>query len=226
MSSAGARPGADPTRSGSGRERQPARCGLQRLAELGQLGLVREAELESARADADVRSRQPSERRARAVVSAGSTGELAALGRARAPAQRAARSAARTDMPLRTIRRARRRRSSWSGTASTARACSSVSCPLDEREDVLGRSSSRSRFDTLGLERPTRSATRERQPELVEQRRVGAGLLDGREVLAGDILDEREERRVSVLGLPHDGGDRRQSGRPAARQRRSPAISS
>ena len=49
----------------------------------------------------------------------------------------------------------------------------------------------------------------ERELELVDQRRVGARLFDRRQVLAGDVLDESEQQRVAVVGVPHDRGDRR-----------------
>ena len=93
------------------------------------------------------------------TASSGST--LPAVRRfVRAPAQRAARSAALTDRPCLTMRRASFRRSSWSGTASTARACPSESSPRSTRPRTSsGRSSSRIRLDTDGFERPTRSAT-------------------------------------------------------------------
>ena len=80
---------------------------------------------------------------------------------------------------------------------------------LDEREDVLRQVEQPEPVRDTGLG-PAHSLghLRERQPELVEQRRVGTGLFDRREVLAGDVLDEREEERVSVLGLPHDSRNR------------------
>ena len=96
-------------------------------------------------------------------ASAGLTGEDL-RGLVRAPDQRAARSAARTDRPWRTIRLASRRRSSWSGTASTARACPSDRSPRSRRPRTSsGSSRSRRRFDTVGLARPTRSATSPRE---------------------------------------------------------------
>ena len=49
----------------------------------------------------------------------------------------------------------------------------------------------------------------ERERELVDERRVGARLLDRRQLLAGDVLDQREEERVPVVGLPHDRRHRR-----------------
>ena len=49
----------------------------------------------------------------------------------------------------------------------------------------------------------------EREPELVEQQRVGARLLDRRQILARDVLDEREQERVAVVGLADDRGHSR-----------------
>src|SRR6476646_2334406 len=45
----------------------------------------------------------------------------------------------------------------------------------------------------------------EREPELVQQDRVGACLLGRRELLAGHVLDEAEQQRFAVVGLAHDG---------------------
>ena len=134
---------------------------------------------------------------------------------AAAPAQRAARSAARTDSPCRTIWRASRRRPSWSGTASTARAWPSVSSPRSTmREHVVRK-----------LEQPDAVRDRrlraadplgdlaEREAELVDQHRVRARLLDRRELLARDVLDQR--RAAARRG-------RRRRGRPPERSARPP----
>src|SRR5262245_9862989 len=81
-----------------------------------------------------------------------------------APDQRASRSAARTERPLRTILRASRRRPSLSGTASTALAWPSVRSPRSTSARMSsGSSSSRSRFETAGFEPPTRSAISPRE---------------------------------------------------------------
>ena len=72
----------------------------------------------------------------------------------------AARSAARTVMPLLAIRRASRRRASSSGSERTARAWPSVMSPRASIQSTSsGSSSSRSRFETADFDRPTRSAT-------------------------------------------------------------------
>ncbi len=66
----------------------------------------------------------------------------------------------------------------------------------------------------------------EREAELVQKERVGARLFDRRQILARDVLDEAEQQRVAVVCLANE---RRNVSRPAsraARQRRSPAISS
>ena len=80
----------------------------------------------------------------------------------------------------------------------------------------------------------------ERELELVDQGRVGARLLDRREVLAGDVLDEAEQQRVAVVRVaarrpgssarpprgPHASGARRRSARsrPRAAGARRPAA--
>ena len=43
----------------------------------------------------------------------------------------------------------------------------------------------------------------ERQAELVEHGGEGARLLDGRQIFAGDVLDQAEQQRVAVVGLAH-----------------------
>ena len=74
-----------------------------------------------------------------------------------------------------------------------------------------GSSSSRTRFETAGFDLPTRSASvAERQTELVEHDREGARLLDRREILARDVLDEAEQQGVAVVGFADDGRHRLQ----------------
>jgi hypothetical protein len=51
----------------------------------------------------------------------------------------------------------------------------------------------------------------ERESELVHESGVGTGFLDRREILARDVLDEREEERVPVVALPYERGNRRES---------------
>ena len=82
-------------------------------------------------------------------------------------------------------------------------------------------------FEIAGFERPTRSAT---SPSVSSNSsistRVGARLLDRGEILARDVLDEADQERVAVVGLADHGRQRREPASRAARQRRSPAISS
>ena len=52
----------------------------------------------------------------------------------------------------------------------------------------------------------------ERELELVDERGVRTRLLDRRELLAGDVLDQGEKERVAVVGLAHERGQRRESG--------------
>ena len=66
----------------------------------------------------------------------------------------------------------------------------------------------------------------ERERELVDQDGVGTGLLDRRQLLAGDVLDEPEQERLAVVGRAHDGRERSRDPPPAppasaARRRRS-----
>ena len=111
---------------------------------------------------------------------------------------------------------------SWSGTASTARACPSRQlAALDHREHVVGqleqpepvRDGRLRTADALG-------DLAERELELVDEQRVAARLLDRREVLAGDVLDEAEQQRVAVVGLADHG----RHGRHARLARRPPAA--
>ena len=44
----------------------------------------------------------------------------------------------------------------------------------------------------------------ERKLELVDERRIGARLFDGREVLPRDVLDERQEERLAVVHVTHE----------------------
>jgi hypothetical protein len=67
--------------------------------------------------------------------------------------------------------------------------------------------------------RPARELA-ERELELVQQQRVGARLLDRRELLARDVLDQAEQQRVAVVGLAHE----RRHGRDAGLARRAPAA--
>ena len=99
-------------------------------------------------------------------------------------------------------------RASSSGSASTARAWPSVSSPRASIQSTSsGSSSSRSRFETPGFDRPDPLGhLAERELELVDERRVRARLLDGGKVLASDVLDEREEQRVAVVRLADEGG--------------------
>jgi hypothetical protein len=50
----------------------------------------------------------------------------------------------------------------------------------------------------------------EREPELVEDDRERTCFVDGREILAGDILDQSEQERFTVVGVTHNRGNRLQ----------------
>jgi hypothetical protein len=53
-----------------------------------------------------------------------------------------------------------------------------------------------------------RSHIAERQLELVHERRVRARLLDGGELLTGDVLHQPEEERIAILDVTDDRGKR------------------
>ena len=65
-----------------------------------------------------------------------------------------------------------------------------------------------------------------REAELLDQRGAGARLLDGVEVLAGHVLDQRDLERGRVVVVADHRRDDSSSASWAARQRRSPATSS
>ena len=64
------------------------------------------------------------------------------------------------------------------------------------------------------------------QPELVDERRAGAGGLDRVQVLPRHVLDQRKLEALALRGRAHDRGNPSRPASCAARQRRSPAISS
>jgi hypothetical protein len=59
-----------------------------------------------------------------------------------------------------------------------------------------------------------------RKLELVDERCVSTGLLDGGELFAGDVLDEPEEKGVAIRYVADDRGKRGNPSRP----RRAPAA--
>ena len=84
---------------------------------------------------------------------------------------------------------------------------------LDHREHVVGEVEQPHpvRDGRLRPADPLRDLA-EREPELVDQERAGPRLLDRGELLAGDVLDEREQERVAVVRLAHERRHRRQAG--------------
>ena len=172
------------------------------------------------------------------AASAGSTASSCAASSARPTSGRLARRRAPTCPARRSCGRAGGGRPG-PGTASTARAWPSESSPRSTIASTSsGSSSSRSLFEIAGFERPTRSDdVAERELELVHQQRVATRLLDRREILARDVLDQAEQQRVAVVGLadhgrhgrnarlraPRASGARRRSARsrPRARGRRT-----
>ena len=57
----------------------------------------------------------------------------------------------------------------------------------------------------------------ERELELVDERGIGARLLDRRELLAGDVLDEAEEKRVAIPDVPDERREALRPRQPAPR---------
>ena len=87
--------------------------------------------------------------------------------------------------------------------------------PLDHTEHVFGKLE---QPDPVGDGR-LRAAhaladLAQREPELVDQQRVGTCLLDRRELLPSDVLDDAEQERVAVVGLPNERRDGRRAGLP------------
>jgi hypothetical protein len=78
---------------------------------------------------------------------------------------------------------------------------------LDQLEDVVGELE-QAQAVRDGGPRPAdpRRDVAEREPELVEQHRVCACLLDRGQLLARHVLDEREQQRVAVVRLAHERG--------------------
>src|SRR5207249_721785 len=65
------------------------------------------------------------------------------------------------------------------------------------------------RHRRLGLADALRQLA-QREPELVQEQSVGPRLLDRRELLAGDVLDQAQQERVAVVGFAEEsrnGGD-------------------
>ena len=92
---------------------------------------------------------------------------------------------------------------------------------LDERERLVGQVEQAQEVRDRNAAAPDAQADRlPRQPELLDERGARARLLDGVEVLAGHVLDERGLERLGVVAGAHDGGDRLELGEP----RRAPAA--
>ena len=60
-------------------------------------------------------------------------------------------------------------------------------------------------METAGFDAPTRSAmSPSERLELVDEQREGARLLDRRQLLARDVLDEPEQQRVAIGCIPNE----------------------
>ena len=135
-------------------------------------------------------------------------------------ASRARASVSRTVQPSSAAARASRRRSAWSGAISSARPWPSVSAALDEhaRAPRPGGRAGACRFETATRRAADAAADLlAGEPELVDEQRAGAGLLDRVEVLAGHVLDQRELERLAVLVRRDDRGHARPGPRAARR---------
>ena len=81
-------------------------------------------------------------------------------------------------------------------------------------------------FATVDRARPTRLAMRSwREAELVDQPAEAASRLDRIEVLALEVLHERDLEPSLLVELANDRRDPLEAGGRAARSRRSPATS-
>ena len=120
---------------------------------------------------------------------------------------------------------------SWnarSGVPSSARAWPAESWPSATSLWILGGSwNSRSVLDTAdaALADPTGQIL-VGEAEVLDELLVGRRLLERVQVLAVQVLDQGLLERGGVLDRPHDRGTVCRPARLAARQRRSPAISS
>ena len=121
-----------------------------------------------------------------------------------------------------------RRRTSLPFAIRIARPWPSLSSPSASSSSTSsGRSSRRIRFEIAGRVRPRRRGELLlREPELLDQRRAGAGLVDRVQVLAGDVLDQRRLHPLRRVLVADHRRDVSSPASRAARQRRSPAISS
>src|SRR5215210_2369259 len=160
-------------------------------------------------------------------ASAGST-DFERVRYVRAPIARAARSVARTDSPSLTTRFASRRLSAWPGAASTARACPSVNSPRASIQRMSsGSSSSRSRFETLDADRATRSAippTARPNSSISTAYARASSTADSCSRATFSTSDRSSDSLSSASRT--SAGTLARPASPAARQRRSPAISS
>ena len=146
----------------------------------------------------------------------------AARGLRAAPPACAARSAARTDIPSRVIRFASRLRVLVVGQREHGPRMPLGQLAAGDHPEHLLRELEQPQPVRDGRLRAADSLRdlAERELELVHERGVGARLLDRRQLLAGDVLDEREQERVAVVRLAYDGRQRREPrlarGTPAA----------
>ena len=112
--------------------------------------------------------------------------------------------------PRRRAARASRRRSSWPCAIRIARPWPSVSSPAASSvERLVGQVEQAQQV----RHRDARAADAAadllaRQPELLDQQRAGARLLDRVEVLARHVLDQRELERLGVVVRAHERRDR------------------
>ena len=143
-------------------------------------------------------------------------------------AGRTASSTARTDRPSVTIRWARASWKARSGVVSRARAWPAVSRPSATRRWTVGGSWNRRRvFEMAARLLPTAGGQLVvGEVEVLDELLVGGGLVQGVEVLALEVLDQRLLERRGVVDGADDGRDRwaaRPAWPPASAARRRSA---
>ena len=131
-------------------------------------------------------------------------------------ASRARASSVRTDQPSSAALRASRRRAAWSSASSSARPWPSRQVAgLEQRERLVGQVEQAQEVrDGDAAAADAQADVLAGEPELLDEGRAGARLLDRVEVLAGHVLDEGELERRRVVALAHERGDALQPGEP------------
>ena len=138
------------------------------------------------------------------------------LGRLPAAAVFARRSVSRTDQPRAAASRASARRASLPGAWRIARPWPSLSSPCGEQvEHVVGKveEADQVRDRRAAAAQPPRQLLLA-ETQILDQRRAGARLVHGVEVLARHVLDQRGLQALRLGLVPDDRGHRLQAGLP------------